>query len=193
MPVTLPPGWLKLFTKPRPTGSSAAENTIGTVVVAFLAASTEGGPPAARITATFIPTSSAASADRRSYWPSAQRYSMATFWPTTKPASASPRRNAPATASDSRCERLLKNPTVGVACWARAIIGRVAAIPSPAMKSRRLIFACPRRWNAEGRSLFLIILLHGLPRDLLDEFCRRLIDVGTVRIADWRAAGQGRE
>ena len=52
MPVILPPGRLRLSTSPRPTGSSAAEKTIGVLEVAFFAANADGGPPAARIAVT---------------------------------------------------------------------------------------------------------------------------------------------
>src|SRR5262249_13503699 len=62
-PVTLPPGRLRLATSPAATGSIADEKTIGIVVVAAFAASTEG-VPAAAITATCRRTSSAASAGK---------------------------------------------------------------------------------------------------------------------------------
>ena len=39
MPVTLPPGRLRLVTRPTSTGSNPLVNTIGTVVVAALASS----------------------------------------------------------------------------------------------------------------------------------------------------------
>jgi hypothetical protein len=64
-PVTLPPGRLKLSTKPALTGSPPIPNTIGIVVVAAFAASPEGSPPAATMTATCRPTRSAASAGKR--------------------------------------------------------------------------------------------------------------------------------
>jgi hypothetical protein len=57
--------------------------TIGIVEVAFFAARAETVPPMVAMTSTLRPTSSAASAGSRSYWPSAQRYSIATFWPST--------------------------------------------------------------------------------------------------------------
>jgi hypothetical protein len=50
-PVTLPAGRLRLTTSPAATGSIAAENTIGMVVVAAFAASDDEAPAAA-ITAT---------------------------------------------------------------------------------------------------------------------------------------------
>src|SRR5262245_24010014 len=44
-PVTLPPGLLRLATRPNPTGSSLPVSTIGTVVVAALAANAGRSPP----------------------------------------------------------------------------------------------------------------------------------------------------
>ena len=44
MPVTLPPGRLRLATRPSSTGSLVIEKTIGTVVVTVLAASATAGP-----------------------------------------------------------------------------------------------------------------------------------------------------
>ena len=66
-------------TKPSLIGSLATMKTMGVVVVAALAASAEGGPPVAAMTATLRETRSAARAGNRSYRPSAQRYSMMTF------------------------------------------------------------------------------------------------------------------
>src|SRR5262252_4783636 len=43
-PVTLPPGLLRLFTRPSLTGSPPAVNTIGMVAVAALAASPDASP-----------------------------------------------------------------------------------------------------------------------------------------------------
>src|SRR5262249_53664027 len=82
-PVALPPGRLRLATKPILTGSPPTVNTIGIVEVAALAASAEGSPPVVARTATPCRTRSAASAGRRSYWPSAHRYSIDTFLPST--------------------------------------------------------------------------------------------------------------
>jgi hypothetical protein len=53
--------------------------TMGIVEVAAFAASGEGTLPTARIMATCRRTKSAANAGNRSYCPSAQRYSIATF------------------------------------------------------------------------------------------------------------------
>jgi MFS family permease len=86
-PVTLPPGRLRLVTRPATTGSATTAKTIGMVAVAAFAASTAGVPLIAPITATLRRTSSAAIAGSRLYWASAQRYSITTFSPSTYPAS----------------------------------------------------------------------------------------------------------
>ena len=81
-PVRLPPGRLRLATSPARPDRSTSAKTIGIVVVAALAAS---APECLRLTITFTcrRTKSAASAGSRSFWPSAQRYSIATFRPST--------------------------------------------------------------------------------------------------------------
>ena len=81
--MTLPPGRLRLETSPILIGSAPVLNTTGMVVVAFFAARLDGGPPTAAMTLTLRRTRSAASSGNRSVLPSAQRYSMATFWPST--------------------------------------------------------------------------------------------------------------
>src|SRR5262249_51611220 len=73
MPVTLPPGWRTLLTSPIFTGSAPVTNTTGMVVVAFLAAKLDGGPPAAAITRTLRRTRSAASSGTRSMLTFAER------------------------------------------------------------------------------------------------------------------------
>ena len=93
-PVTFLPGRLKLSTKPALIGSLPIPNTTGIVEVARVAARAEGSPPSPASTATRRRTSSAASAGSKSYWPRAQRNSMAMFWPSTKPISPKPCRNA---------------------------------------------------------------------------------------------------
>jgi hypothetical protein len=52
IPVMLPPGRLRLATKPLDTGSSMPVNMIGIVVVTAFAAAADGLPPAATINAT---------------------------------------------------------------------------------------------------------------------------------------------
>src|SRR5262249_27564791 len=59
-PVTLPPGRLRLATKPSCTGSPPFVNTIGIVVVTDLAAIAETLPPVATIIATWRRTRSVA-------------------------------------------------------------------------------------------------------------------------------------
>src|ERR1700736_6625785 len=56
-PVTLPPGRLRLATRPSLTGSAPVMKRIGIVDVAALAASTDGSPPVAAITDTCRRTS----------------------------------------------------------------------------------------------------------------------------------------
>jgi hypothetical protein len=64
-PVALPPGRLKLMTRPALTGSPPMPNTIGIVEVACFAAIADGSPPTATSTATRSSTSSAASVGSR--------------------------------------------------------------------------------------------------------------------------------
>src|SRR5215813_824214 len=77
-PVRLPPGRLKLSTRPVLTGSAPVKKTIGMVLVAAFAANDDGASQVT-ITATPRPTSSLASDGKRLYWPSAQRHSMLMF------------------------------------------------------------------------------------------------------------------
>src|SRR5262249_41562284 len=77
-PVALPPGRLKLATRPYWTGSDPLVNTMGIVAVAAFAAEAEGLSVATSI-ATCRRTSSAARTGKRSSWPSAKRYSIAMF------------------------------------------------------------------------------------------------------------------
>ena len=83
MPVMLLPSRARLATRPTRTGSVPSPKTIGIVVVAALAASATCAVPIVAITATWRRTRSAANSGSRSYCPSAQRYSIATFWPST--------------------------------------------------------------------------------------------------------------
>ena len=139
----LPPGRARLATRPSWTGSSATAKTMGIVVVAALAAKAEGVPPVTAMTATCRRTNWAASAGSRLYWPSAQRYSIATFSPSTKPASFSPWRNARRLRSTTVSGDVgLRNPITGIApCCALAASGHeiTAAPPSSVMNSRRFI------------------------------------------------------
>ena len=65
-PVALPPGLLRLATRPSATGSPPPEKTIGIFVAAALAAIAVA-PPVATITSTCRRTRSAASAGSRSF------------------------------------------------------------------------------------------------------------------------------
>src|SRR6516165_6181328 len=141
MPVTLPPGRLRLATSPAATGSTTAEKTTGIVCVAALAAKADGDPPPANNTETRRSMSSFASVGNRSKWPSAQRKAMMTFCPSINPASRNPRRNADTRFIDSPGPRALMKPITGMAnCCARAANGQAAAETTAALtKSRRRI------------------------------------------------------
>jgi hypothetical protein len=93
-------------------------------------------------------TKSRASSAKRSYWPSAQRYSTVTFFPSTKPASARPCRNA---VSRSAPKKLTpRKPMTGSAgcCNARTGIGHIAAAPPSSDMNSRL-FMCG--WPPPGK------------------------------------------
>ena len=128
-PVTLPPGRLRLATRPSLTGSPPVTKTIGTVVVAALAARAEGVLPT--ITATCRRSKVRHQSRQPIRLTSAERYSIATFWPSTKPVSFRPWRNAATRCGDvSRAIALRRNPTTGIAgCCARAASGHAAAAP----------------------------------------------------------------
>ena len=88
-PVALPPGRARLSTKPAPTGSTTAGNTIGTVRVAC-----SNGPtveePWARMTSGASAANSAACLRMSSALGVAQRVSIRTLRPMVQPNSASP-------------------------------------------------------------------------------------------------------
>jgi len=65
-PVRLPPGRVKLATRPNSIGWLTLAKTIGIAEVAFFAASGGGMPPPVAITSTLRPTRSAANAGSRS-------------------------------------------------------------------------------------------------------------------------------
>ena len=81
----LPTGRARLLTRSSRTGSPPLMKIMGIVPVALFAASADGLPTAAIIRLTPEPASSAANPGNRSYLPSAQRYSIATFCPSTYP------------------------------------------------------------------------------------------------------------
>src|SRR5262249_17357197 len=78
----------------QPDGIAAGGEHNGNCHIAALTANTPGAPPPETIPLTCRRTRSAASASSRSYCPSAQRYSTATFWPSIKPDSFRPSWNA---------------------------------------------------------------------------------------------------
>jgi hypothetical protein len=137
-PVILPPGRLRLAANPIWTGSPPVEKTIGMVEVAAFAAS-RAGVVVATITVTNWRTRSAASAGNRSYSPRAQRYSIATFRLSTKPASSSPWRNARKRSANSPGDSPLRNPITGIfRCCARAASGHAAVEPPSRARNSRL-------------------------------------------------------
>jgi len=139
-PVTLPPGRLRLATRPRSTGSVPEEKTIGMVAVAAFAATAAAVLPGVAINATLRRIRSAAIAGSSSFLPEAQRYSMATFWPSIKPASASPLRKAATRLAFSSGDPACRNPITGTAgCCARAASGHAAAAPNRVMNWRRFM------------------------------------------------------
>jgi hypothetical protein len=159
MPVALPPGRLRLATRPNWTGSLAVVKTIGIVDVAAFAAN-DALMKLATITPAGWRTSSAASAGSRSLSLRAQRYWISRLRPSSYPVSLKPRRNAATRCPIVSGEVGLKKPITRVpgctlesprwplaslASAARAASGHAAAAPpSSAMKSRRLIRS-PRR------------------------------------------------
>lgn len=109
-PVALPPGRFRLATSPAATGSVPVANTIGIFVVAALAANAPRVVPSAVITVTCRLTKSPAKAGSRSFFPSAQRYSISTLLPSTYPASLKPRRNALIRSADRSSEFHAQKP-----------------------------------------------------------------------------------
>ena len=138
-PVTLPPGRLRLATRPSLTGSPPVAKTIGTVVVAALAASAASGV-----------------ADDHGHRPANQvghqgRQPIGLIFRLAKfdrdvlaldeagflQALAECRHEI---ASTSAGDALRRKPTTGIACCcARAASGHAAAPPSATIKSRRLM------------------------------------------------------
>src|SRR5262249_19837900 len=129
------------------------------VEVAALAACAAALETAYR-TVTLRPTNSAANAGRRSGWSLDQRYSIATFWPSTYPASARPCRKTARFADWESDEPAFKYPIIGLRCACAASGDDAAAAPpSSVMKSRRLIQLARRRaigssWAPRCRALW---------------------------------------
>ena len=80
-PVRLPPGRARLATRPAATGRRHRRRRSGSSRL-HLWPPLSATPALATITSTLRPTKSAANAGNRSYCPSAQRYSIATFCPS---------------------------------------------------------------------------------------------------------------
>jgi hypothetical protein len=110
-----------------------------------MAANAGGVPPIATMTVTWLRIKSAASTDRRSYRPSAHRYSITTLCPSMYPAPLSPLRNASTKGLYPAGVVLPRTPTTGTPdCSASVPKGQAAVPPRSVMKSRRRI-ASPLR------------------------------------------------
>jgi hypothetical protein len=145
MPVTLAPGRARDATKPVPTGSFDTGKTIGMLAVARFAARASS-VPAASMTSTLSRTNSAAISAKRSWRPSAQRYSIAMLPPSLQPSCRSRWLKATAHWPWVAGVPRLNHPMVGTrACCARAASGHAAAPPRSAMKLRRPMQNCPSR------------------------------------------------
>ena len=144
-PVALPPGRLKLATRPNSTGGSAIRKTIGMVLVAALAATAAGVLDNVAISETCRRIRSAVSSGSLSFCPEAQRNSIATFRPSTKPAVSKPLRSEATRLTFCSADPECRNPMTGIpAGCACAASGHAAAAPprSP-MNSRRFIPSPP--------------------------------------------------
>src|SRR5262249_30873721 len=110
------------------------------VAVAALAARAAGALPSAAITATCRSTRSDANSRSLLFCPAAQRYSMAAFLPSTKPACAKPLWKAARRPVFCSGEPACRTPITGIAaCCACAARDHAIAVPaSRVMNSRRL-------------------------------------------------------
>src|SRR6516225_4199550 len=147
--VMLPPGRARLWTKPWATGSAMATNTMGIVLVAALAAISDGVELATRISGRSS-TSSLADACARPAFPAGQRYSISRLRPSDHPNSSRPRRRAAACSypSGSSAARPIRTPmrrTLG--CRAFTPSGHAAAPPSTPRNLRRSICPSPSHRN----------------------------------------------
>src|SRR5262245_2601487 len=148
----LPPGRVRLSTKPAPTGSGTWANTIGTVLVA-----SNNAPvltlPLASMTSGASATSSAAYLRALSAVPCATRWAIRTLSPSRHPNFWNACRNAAMRlrSSGSFSAKFVSIPIrrIRSGCCARAAIGHAAAAPpSSVMNSRRFIRSPRRRGRA---------------------------------------------
>src|SRR4029077_14122267 len=82
--------------------------------------------PAVKIAVTRRSTKSAASAGSRSYWPSAQRYSIAKLRPATTRRTFNPGWNPSMKVAYWRDDAARSTPIAGIARGARAVSGHIA-------------------------------------------------------------------
>src|ERR1700733_6070359 len=165
----LPSGRLRLATTPALIGSEPMTKTIGMVVVAALAASAGGMPPAVAMTETLRPTRSAASAGSRSYCPSAPRYSNATFPPSMNPFSLTPRRKPATPSPNALGDAELRSPTTGIAgCSANALSGQTTAAPPSADMNSRLAILIAIGPSIGGHAHWIIANIAPLNTEVFD-------------------------
>src|SRR5215831_10285355 len=136
-PVTLPPGRARLSTRPAPTGSATPTKTMGTVVVAFLAAIAPRFA-AATITSTLSLSRSVTRSGKRSDLPSAQRSSMRIFCPSVHPSSRRPCLKASAKFWFTEREPASRKPMRGIVPAGCASAASGTATSPPAKVSRNL-------------------------------------------------------
>jgi hypothetical protein len=144
-PVRLPPGRFRPETSPSSIGSLPTQKMIGIVEVAAFAASVAGVLPGVAITFTRRRTRSAASAGNRSLWPSAQRYSIATFLPSTYPVSLRPWWNAGIRLAQRLRDSLPSSPIIGIDGFACAATGQTTAAPPKIVMNSRRCMSDPKR------------------------------------------------
>ena len=149
--MTLPPGRLRLATKLSLTGSLAVVNTMGIVAVAALAEIVDQRLPPVTKTATWTVDQITAIAGNCSSRPAAQRYSIVTFWPSTKPSSLRPKRRASARCEKPSADCPFNIPTTGTAgcCACTESDSTAAKAPTKTMNSRRRIDS-PQRHRTEA-------------------------------------------
>ncbi len=146
-----PPGRGRVATKPASTGPATFTNTTGIVRVSRWRAAVTG-EECARITSARSPTNSFAKVRIRSTSPAVQRMSIRMLMPSVQPNSASPRTNAESCAfpagsfSSNATSTPIRRMRSG--CCAGATTGHTAALPKPAMNSRRRILALSRSSGA---------------------------------------------
>ena len=144
-PVALLFGRARLATKPAPTGSTAFENTIGTVRVSACNAATVGPAVASKTSGASATNSAAYFLLLKSRSPAAQRISMRMLRPSTHPSCCKPPKNDAmrAGASLSFAAELISTPTRRTRSCARVTSGQAADQPPRAPRNSRRLMSPP--------------------------------------------------